>query len=146
MAEVTRLIELLKPRLEELEFKTVLAPAMGGLVVGQEVARQFNARYIFVEKENDRLVLRRGFKIEPDEPILIVEDVITRGGRAQEAVDIVRSNGGNVAGIAVLVDRSEGKANFDRPLISLLEMSFPTYDPDNLPEHLQGVPAIKPGS
>jgi orotate phosphoribosyltransferase len=146
MAEVTRLIELLKPRLEELEFKTVLAPAMGGLVVGQEVARQFNARYIFVEKENDRLVLRRGFKIEPDEPILIVEDVITRGGRAQEAVDIVRSNGGNVAGIAVLVDRSEGKANFDCPLISLLEMSFPTYDPDNLPEHLQGVPAIKPGS
>jgi orotate phosphoribosyltransferase len=146
MAEVTRLIELLKPRLKELEFKTVLAPAMGGLVVGQEVARQFNARYIFVEKENDRLVLRRGFKIEPDEPILIVEDVITRGGRAQEAVDIVRSNGGNVAGIAVLVDRSEGKANFDCPLISLLEMSFPTYDPDNLPEHLQGVPAIKPGS
>jgi len=80
MAEVTRLIELLKPRLEELEFKTVLAPAMGGLVVGQEVARQFNARYIFVEKENDRLVLRRGFKIEPDEPILIVEDVITPEG------------------------------------------------------------------
>jgi orotate phosphoribosyltransferase len=146
MAEVTRLIELLKPRLEELAFKTVLAPAMGGLVVGQEVARQFNARYIFVEKENDRLVLRRGFKIEPDEPILIVEDVITRGGRAQEAVDIVRSNGGKVAGIAVLVDRSEGKANFDCPLVSLLEMSFPTYDPDELPEHLQSVPAIKPGS
>ncbi len=146
MAEVTRLIELLKPRLEELAFKTVLAPAMGGLVVGQEVARQFNSRYIFVEKENDRLVLRRGFKIEPNEPILIVEDVITRGGRAQEAVDIVRSNGGSVAGIAVLVDRSEGKANFDCPLISLLEMSFPTYDPEELPEHLQGVPAIKPGS
>jgi orotate phosphoribosyltransferase len=146
MAEVTRLIELLKPRLEELAFKTVLAPAMGGLVVGQEVARQFNARYIFVEKENDRLVLRRGLKIEPDEPILIVEDVITRGGRAQEAVDIVRSNGGKVAGIAVLVDRSEGKANFDCPLVSLLEMSFPTYDPDELPEHLQSVPAIKPGS
>jgi orotate phosphoribosyltransferase len=146
MAEVTRLIELLKPRLEKLAFKTVLAPAMGGLVVGQEVARQFNARYVFVEKENDRLVLRRGFKIEPDEPILIVEDVITRGGRAQEAVDIVRSNGGKVAGIAVLVDRSEGKANFDCPLVSLLEMSFPTYDPDELPEHLQSVPAIKPGS
>ena len=115
-------------------------------MVGQEVARQFNSRYIFVEKENDRLVLRRGFKIEPDEPILIVEDVITRGGRAQEAVDIVRSNGGKVAGIAVLVDRSEGKANFDCPLISLLEMSFPTYDPDELPKHLQSTPAIKPGS
>lgn len=146
MAEVTRLIELLKTRLEKVTFKTVLAPAMGGLVVGQEVARQFNARYIFVEKENERLVLRRGFKIEPDEPILIVEDVITRGGRAQEAVDIVKSNGGEVAAIAVLVDRSEGKAKFDCPLVSLLEMSFPTYDPDALPEHLQLIPAFKPGS
>ncbi|HAT60197.1 MAG TPA: orotate phosphoribosyltransferase [Opitutae bacterium] len=146
MAEVTRLIELLKPRLEKLTFKTVLAPAMGGLVVGQEIARQFNARYIFVEKENERLVLRRGFKIEPGEPILIVEDVITRGGRAQEAVDIVRSNGGEVAAISVLVDRSEGRANFDCPLVSLLEMSFPTYDPDELPEHLKSIPAFKPGS
>ncbi len=146
MAEATRLIELLKPRLETLDFKTVLAPAMGGLVVGQEVARQFNSRYIFVEKENDRLVLRRGFKIEKDEPILIVEDVITRGGRAQEAVDIIRSNGGKVAGIAVLVDRSQGNATFDCPLVSLLEMGFPTYDPENLPEHLKNLPAVKPGS
>lgn len=146
MAEVTRLIELLKPKLEGIEFKTVLAPAMGGLVVGQEVARQFNARYIFAEKENDRLVLRRGFKIAPDEPVLIVEDVITRGGRAQEAVDIVKAEGGKVAGIAVLVDRSQGKASFDSPLVSLLEMGFPTYDPDKLPEHLKSIPAIKPGS
>ncbi len=146
MAEVTRLIELLRPKLEGIAFKTVLAPAMGGLVVGQEVARQFNARYIFVEKVNDRLELRRGFKIEPDEPVLIVEDVITRGGRAQETVDIVKAEGGTVAGIAVLVDRSQGKVSFDCPLISLLEMGFPTYDPDQLPDHLKSVPAIKPGS
>lgn len=146
MAEVTRLIEMLRPKLAGLEFKTVLAPAMGGLVVGQEVARQFNKRYIFVEKENDRLVLRRGFKIDPQEPILIVEDVITRGGRAQEAVDIVRANGGTVAGIAVLVDRSQGKAVFDCPLVSLLEMGFPTFDPNHLPKHLEAIPAIKPGS
>jgi len=146
MAEVTRLIELLKPKLDGLEFKTVLAPAMGGLVVGQEVARQFNARYIFAEKEDDRLVLRRGFKIANDEPVLIVEDVITRGGRAQEAVDIVEAEGGKVAGIAVLVDRSQGKASFHSPLVSLLEMGFPTYEPENLPEHLSSVPAVKPGS
>ncbi len=146
MAEVTRLIVLFKPQLENLEFKTVLAPAMGGLVVGQEVARQFNARYIFVEKEDDRLVLRRGFKIDPDEPILIVEDVITRGGRAQEAIDIVRENGGKVAGLAVLVDRSQGNATFDCPLFSLLEMGFPTFEPDALPEHLKSIPAIKLGS
>lgn len=146
MAEVTRLIELMKPQLEKLDFQTVLAPAMGGLVVGQEVARQFNARYIFVEKENDKLVLRRGFKIAPSESILIVEDVITRGGRAQEAIDIVQANGGTVVGVAVLVDRSQGKAKFDCPLISLLQMGFPTFEPDKLPEHLKSIPPVKPGS
>ena len=146
MAEVTRLIELMKPQLETLDFETVLAPAMGGLVVGQEVARQFDARYIFVEKEDDRLVMRRGFKIVPKERILIVEDVITRGGRAQEAIDIVEANQGSVAGVAVLVDRSQGKARFNYPLISLLEMGFPTFEPDKLPEHLKSIPPVKPGS
>ncbi len=146
MSAVTRLIELLAPKLADLEFKTVLAPAMGGLVVGQEVARQFDSRYIFVEKEDDRLVLRRGFKMDPDEPILIVEDVVTRGGRVNEAIEIVRANGGKVAGIAVLVDRSQGKASFEYPLVSLLQMGFPTYEPENLPDHLKGIPAIKPGS
>ncbi|MGY8693527.1 MAG: phosphoribosyltransferase family protein, partial [Verrucomicrobiia bacterium] len=76
----------------------------------------------------------------------IVEDVITRGGRANEAIEIVKANGGKVAGIAVLVDRSQGKAKFDYPLVSLLEMGFPTYNPDNLPVHLKDIPAIKPGS
>jgi len=146
MAEVTRLVELMKPKIAELEFETVLAPAMGGLVVGQEVARQFDVRYIFVEKEDDKLVLRRGFKIAPNERILIVEDVITRGGRAQEAIDIVQANDGKVAGVAVFVDRSQGKAHFNCPLISLLQMGFPTFEPDKLPEHLKSIPPVKPGS
>ncbi|MDE0768388.1 MAG: orotate phosphoribosyltransferase [Opitutaceae bacterium] len=146
MSSVSRLIELFAPKLAELEFKTVLAPAMGGLVVGQEVARQFDSRYIYAEKVNDRLELRRGFKMDPDEPILIVEDVITRGGRVNEAIEIVKANGGKIAGIAVLVDRSQGNAHFDYPLVSLLEMGFPTYDPAELPDHLKGIRAIKPGS
>ncbi|OUW18250.1 MAG: orotate phosphoribosyltransferase [Opitutales bacterium TMED158] len=146
MSAVSRLIELLAPKLKDISFKTVLAPAMGGLVVGQEVARQFDARYIFAEKEDDRLVMRRGFKMDPGEPILIVEDVITRGGRVNEAIEIVKAHGGSVAGIAVLVDRSQGKASFDYPLISLLQMGFPTYAPDKLPDHLKEIPAIKPGS
>src|SRR5438477_5135627 len=79
---------------------TVVSPAMGGLVLGQEVARQLGIRFIFVEKEEGKLVLRRGFKISPGERILIVEDVITKGGRAQETIEIVRSNAGTVAGIA----------------------------------------------
>ncbi len=146
MDEVTRLIELLIPKLEGLDFETVLAPAMGGLVVGQEAARQLGARYIFAEKENDKLVLRRGFKIAEGEKVLIVEDVITRGGRVNEAVEIVKSNGGTVAGIAVLVDRSQGNASFEAPLYPLLELGFPTYEPDALPDHLKDIPAIKPGS
>lgn len=146
VGEVTRLIELLKPQLDPIAFDTVLAPAMGGLVVGQEVARQFDKRYIFVEKVDDKLELRRGFKIADGERILIVEDVVTRGGRVNEAIQIVKENGGVVAGIGVLVDRSQGKVDFEAPLQSLLELGFPTYHPDNLPDHLKDIPAIKPGS
>src|ERR1043166_6197164 len=80
---------------------TVVAPAMGGLVIGQEVARQLGLRFIFVEKEEGKLVLRRGFKIGPGEKILIVEDVVTMGGRAKETIDIVRACGGNVVGVAM---------------------------------------------
>src|SRR3954463_11749849 len=82
---------------------TVVAPAMGGLVIGQEVARQLGVRFIFVEKEEGKLVLRRGFKLAHGEKILIVEDVITKGGRAQETIDIVHANGGYITGVAAVV-------------------------------------------
>jgi len=144
--EVSRLTELLLPKLKGLTFKTVLAPAMGGLVVGQEVARQRGARYIFAEKENDVLVMRRGFKIEPGEPVLIVEDVVTRGGRAVECLNIVRKAGGVPVAVAMLVDRSAGTTRFDVPAISLLELSFPTYAADQLPPELAKLPVEKPGS
>ncbi len=146
MKAVQRLSELLIEKLDELEFSTVLAPAMGGLVMGQEVARQTNSRYIFAEKVDDKLALRRGFKIAPNEKILVVEDVVTRGGRVQEAIDIIRKEGGHVAGIAVLVDRSNGQTSFDAPFVSLLELSFPTYPEDQLPEELAQIPVEKPGS
>jgi orotate phosphoribosyltransferase len=146
MDKVERLAELMLEKLEGTEFTTVLAPAMGGLVFGQEVARQAKVRYIFAEKQDDKLVLRRGFKIEPGEKVLIVEDVITRGGRAQEAIDIVRGLEGDVTGLALLADRSAGNATFDVPVISLAEFNFPTYDPESLPRELEGVPAVKPGS
>lgn len=144
--KITRLAELLLKKIDLSEIDTVLAPAMGGLVIGQEVARQAGKRFIFVEKENDRLTMRRGFKLKPDEKILIVEDVITRGGRVQEALDIVEAEGGATIAVAVLVDRSQGKTKFSVPHVSLLELSFPTYEPDNLPPELAGTPAIKPGS
>lgn len=146
MAAVTRLTEMLLPKLGALEFTTVLAPAMGGLVIGQEVARQTHSRYLFVEKENNVLVLRRGFKIAPGEKILVVEDVVTRGGRVQECLEIVRKAGGVPVAITMLVDRSSGAARFDIPAISLLELSFPTYKADQLPEELARLPVEKPGS
>jgi len=144
--KVSRLAELMLKQLEGIEFTTVLAPALGGLVIGQEVARQAGVRFIFAEKVKDTLALRRDFKIHPDEKILVVEDVITRGGRVEEALAIIESRGGKAVAVSVMVDRSEGKTKFKVPHYSLLEMSFPTYKPDQVPNDLRKIPAMKPGS
>jgi orotate phosphoribosyltransferase len=146
MPEVERLGTLLKAKLAGVAFTTVLSPAMGGLVIGQEVARQAKSRFIFAEKENNVLVMRRGFTLTPGERILVVEDVITRGGRVQECLDIIAEAGGTAVGVAVLVDRSEGKAKFSVPTYSLLELSFPTYAADQVPPEIAAIPATKPGS
>jgi orotate phosphoribosyltransferase len=148
MDAVERLAEFLleKTRAHGLTFETVLAPAMGGLVIGQEVARQARARFIFAEKENNALVLRRGFTLRAGEPVLIVEDVVTRGGRVIECLDIIRQAGGVPVGVAMLVDRSAGSARFDVSAVALLELSFPTYPADNLPDWLAKIPIQKPGS
>lgn len=148
MDAVERLATLLLAKIsaQGLKFPTVLAPAMGGLVIGQEVARQAKARYIFAEKENNALVLRRGFTLAPGEPVLVVEDVVTRGGRVNECLEIVRQAGGKTVGVAMLVDRSTGTARFDVPAVSLLELSFPTYPADAVPADLARIPVQKPGS
>ena len=148
MEAVERLASLLlaKIRGKGIAFPTVLAPAMGGLVIGQELARQARARYLFAEKENNVLVMRRGFKLAPGEPVLIAEDVVTRGGRVIECIDIVRKAGAVPVAIAMLVDRSAGAARFDIPAVSLLELSFPTYPADAVPAELARIPVEKPGS
>jgi orotate phosphoribosyltransferase len=146
MDAVERLAELLLAKLKPHPFQTVLAPAMGGLVIGQEVARQAKARYLFAEKENNVLVMRRGFTLSPGERVLIVEDVVTRGGRVLECLEIVRQAGGTPVAVAMLVDRSAGTARFDVPALSLLELSFPTYAADAVPEALARIPVQKPGS
>jgi orotate phosphoribosyltransferase len=125
---------------------TVVSPAMGGLVIGQEVARQLGLRFIFVEKEEGKLVLRRGFKIGAGEKCLIVEDVVTKGGRAQETIDIVKATGGAVTGIAMLVDRSDGTLNLGAPTVSLIKLHVEAFAPDKLPPDLAKTPAVKPGS
>ena len=146
MPVVEKLGAALAAKVRTLGAATVIAPAMGGLVIGQEVARQLGLRFIFVEKEEGKLVLRRGFKIAHGEKILVVEDVVTKGGRVQETLDIVRAHRGSVVGIAMVVDRSSGTVKFDAPHVSLIALQVETFDPAKLPPDLAAAPAVKPGS
>jgi orotate phosphoribosyltransferase len=146
MPVVERFGAALADRVRALDVATVISPALGGLVIGQEVARQLRRRFIFAEKEEGRLVLRRGFQIAPAERLLVVEDVITQGGRVRETMDIVRAHGGTVAGVAALVDRSGGTVDLGVPLFSLVQITVETFAPDALPPDLAALPAVKPGS
>lgn len=146
MPVVEKIGAALSQHMRNLGATTVVAPAMGGLVIGQEMARQLGIRFIFVEKENNTLALRRGFKIGAGEKILIVEDVITQGGRVRETMDIVRKHGGDLVGVALIVDRSKGTVNLGVPTFSLLQMDAETFDPDNLPEDMQKLSITHPGS
>jgi orotate phosphoribosyltransferase len=137
----------LADKLREFDCDTVISPALGGIIVGQEVGRSLGKRHIFVEKEDGKLVLRRGFQIAPDEKFIVVEDVVTRGGRVQETIDIVRAHGGIVSAVGVIVDRSgETKPDFGCPFISLVEMNVENFPANDLPPDLAKIPAVKPGS
>ncbi len=146
MPIVEKLGSALAAKLESLGAVTVVSPAMGGLVIGQEVARQLGLRFMFVEKEEGKLVLRRGFKIASGERILVVEDVVTKGGRVQETMDIVRAHGGVVAAVAMVVDRSNGQTQLGVPMFSLIALQVEAFDPNKLPPDLAKTPAVKPGS
>jgi len=146
MPEVEKLGHALAAKARPLGVATVIAPALGGLVIGQEVARQLGVRFIFAEKEEGKLVLRRGFKISAGEKLLVVEDVVTKGGRVQETIDIVRAHQGQVAGVAAIVDRSNGTVNFGVPFVALLSLRVEAFKPDQLPPDLAKTPAVKPGS
>jgi orotate phosphoribosyltransferase len=137
----------LADKLRQFDCDAVISPALGGIIVGQEVGRSLGKRHIFVEKEDGKLVLRRGFQISPDEKFLVIEDVVTRGGRVQETIDIVRAHGGIVSAVGVIVDRSgDKKPDFKCPFVSLVEMTVENFAADNLPPDLAKIPAIKPGS
>jgi orotate phosphoribosyltransferase len=146
MPVVEKLGSALAQKAAALAPTTVVAPAMGGLVIGQEVARQLGCRFIFVEKEEGKLVLRRGFKITPGERILIVEDVVTQGGRVRETMEIVRANQGDVIGVAMVVDRSNGTLDLGVPQFNLIALKVEAFPADQLPPDLAATPAVKPGS
>jgi orotate phosphoribosyltransferase len=137
----------LADKLRKFDYDTVISPALGGIIVGQEVGRSLGKRHIFVEKDEGKLVLRRGFQISSGEKFVVVEDVVTRGGRVQETIDIVRNHGGVVSAVGVIVDRSgKTKPDFGCPFISLVEMTVENFPADNLPPDLAKIPAVKPGS
>ena len=138
----------LADKLRKFDCDTVISPALGGIIVGQEVGRSLGKRHIFVEKDDvGRLVLRRGFQISPSEKFVVVEDVVTRGGRVQETLDIVGAHGGVVSAVGVIVDRSgQAKPDFSCPFVSLVEMTVENFPADNLPPDLAKIPAVKPGS
>ncbi|MGA2240867.1 MAG: orotate phosphoribosyltransferase [Verrucomicrobiota bacterium] len=146
MPDVEKFGSALADKVRQFRAATVIAPALGGLVIGQEVARQLGVRFIFTEKEGGKLVLRRGFKIVPGEEIIVVEDVVTKGGRVKETIDIVRAHGGHVAGVAAIVDRSNGAVNFGVPFASLITLQVEVFKPEKLPPELVAIPAVKPGS
>ncbi|MHB8157772.1 MAG: orotate phosphoribosyltransferase [Desulfocucumaceae bacterium] len=128
------------------KIETVVGPAMGGIIMSYEVARAISARSLFTERENGKMVLRRGFAISPGERVLVVEDVVTTGGSVKEVIEYVREAGGNVVGAGVLVDRSGGGVDLGARTESLLKIPAVSYSPEECPLCREGIPFIKPGS
>src|SRR6478672_10130000 len=133
-------------RTRHLRPTMVLSPAIGGIVIGHEVARALGVRAQFVERHDAMLTLRRGFMIAEADRVLVVEDVLTTGGSTRETIQVARAAGGQVVGAAAIVDRSGGRATFDVPFQALLNVDLPTYQPDACPLCAQGLPVVKPGS
>jgi orotate phosphoribosyltransferase len=131
-----------------MKVDVVISPALGGIVVGQEVARQLGARSIFAERADGILQLRRGFEIKTAERVLACEDVVTTGGSIGEVLDIVKKRGGSIVGKACIVDRTGGEpeSGHREPLFSLLKMEVVTYKPADCPLCRQNIPLVKPGS
>ena len=136
----------LADRLRGLGARTVLSPALGGIVIGQEVARALGVRAMFAERQDGALTLRRGFSLEPGEAVVVIEDVVTTGGSTRETIEVARAVGARVVGAGAIIDRSGGRQQLDVPFHALAEFSFPTYDPAACPLCLAGQPVVKPGS
>lgn len=125
----------------------VVAPAMGGIIVGYEVARHLGVKSVFCERHEGQMTMRRGFSIEPGQRVLVVEDVITTGGSVKEVIEVVQSSQGQVVGVGVLVDRSGGQVSFGVKTVSVLSVEVESFPGDDCPLCKEGkIPASKPGS
>lgn len=128
------------------QIEAVVAPAMGGLIVGYEVARALGVESMFVERPSGTFELRRGFRLEPGTKVLMMEDVVTTGLSSRETIAAIEEAGGEVIAGGCLVDRSNGTADIGVPLYALIRLDVPTYSADRLPQDLAALPAVKPGS
>jgi orotate phosphoribosyltransferase len=136
----------LAARTAHLQPTAVLSPALGGLIIGHEVARALGVRALFAERVNGALTLRRGFSLRPDDRVLLVEDVITTGGSTRETGDVATAAGANVVGAASIIDRGSDPGRLNLPLYALVPLAVPTYEPGSCPLCARNIPAVKPGS
>jgi len=141
-----RLAELLSEGFDPSEIDVVVSPALGGIIIGHEVARAIRRRAIFCEREKGKMKLRRGFRIRKGERCLVIEDVFTTGGSIREVMENIKKEKGEVAGVGVLVDRSKRRGNIGVRFHSLLKLNLPLYKPEDCPLCKEGVPLRKPGS
>ncbi len=144
-----RLAKALAAQLKEIvkgEIDAVVAPAMGGLIIGHEVARALNVPSMFLERVDGEFTLRRGFSLDNKPRVVMIEDIVTTGLSSREAIKSIRAQGGKVVGAGCLIDRSNGKAKVGVKLASLARFEVETFDGKSLPDDLKNIPAIKPGS
>lgn len=140
------LCEEIASRFKEEKIDLVVGPAMGGILVAYETARHLGVKNLFAERENGKMVLRRGFAVQPGQKVLVTEDVVTTGGSVQEVIDLIKGYGAEVVGVGVLVDRSGGKVDFGVRKEAVITMEVPSWDPEKCPLCKEGSVAIKPGS
>ena len=124
----------------------IVSPAMGGVIVGYELSRHLAKKNIFAERKDGKFTIRRGFQINKGQKVLVVEDIVTTGKSSLECFDCIRELGGDIIGEAALINRGGNSVDLGVPLVTLANLNIPNYDPDNLPEDLKNMPAIKPGS
>jgi orotate phosphoribosyltransferase len=144
--EAARFGQALAEQFREQRIETVAAPAIGGLIIGYEVARFLGARFIWTERESGKMTLRRGFTVRSGENVLVVEDVITTGGSTRETIETLRREGANVFGAASIIDRSSGRADVGVPRLALATLDVPAVSPDACDACARGEEAVKPGS
>ncbi|HBE83917.1 MAG: orotate phosphoribosyltransferase [Blastocatellia bacterium] len=145
-ADASRFARLIAQNFDRSDIDTVASPAIGGLIIGYAVAAAMNVRFIWTERQNGEMTLRRGFGIRRNERVLVVEDVITTGGSTRECISVIEANGGSVVSAASIVDRSNGKADVGVYRMSLLSLDVPSYTAADCPLCERGDVAVKPGS